>query len=424
MLKLGQRIYYGWLVLAAVSGINFANAATSIGVLTVFFLPLTEEFGWTRTQISAATSIGAVLGAVAAPFVGRLTDRFGARLPLTLGGLIIVLAALKLAAMTTLLWFFIAFSMARLADQAFVQAPSPPAVAKWFFRYRGRATAILFFLTSAGGVALPLMVQLVISLSSWRVAWVTLAGVVLVFGLVPCVLLVRRQPEDMGLSLDGDTSAENTTEQDVTEDEEQWRLGEALKTPTLWLLLISMFVLGLVSTGVALHTVPYLVERGISSTAAVGAVSISFVASAVGNLVWGYMAEKLSVRYLLFAAYLIRAASVGLLLVTDSLSEAYLFAILHGFTEGGLRTLTAIILAEYYGRRHLGSIYGLSRSVQVAGFALGPLVSGAAFDFTLTYVGAFASFLTYVGAFASFLVLGIIGSFLVAAAARPLKNSL
>jgi MFS transporter, OFA family, oxalate/formate antiporter len=80
------RLYYGWFVLAAVSGMNFANGATAIAVLTVFILPLSTDFGWTRTQIAAVTSVGAVVGALIAPFAGRLVDRRGARLPLSLGG--------------------------------------------------------------------------------------------------------------------------------------------------------------------------------------------------------------------------------------------------------------------------------------------------------------------------------------------------
>ena len=99
MRLLGGKIYYGWLALAAISGINFANSVTSIGMLTVFVLPMSDEFGWNRTQISGATSVGAILGAVAAPVMGRVSDRIGARAILSFGGLLIVVAMVYLSLM-------------------------------------------------------------------------------------------------------------------------------------------------------------------------------------------------------------------------------------------------------------------------------------------------------------------------------------
>jgi MFS family permease len=168
MRYLGRRLYYGWYVLAAVAGLNFANGATAIGVLTVFILPLSDAFGWTRTQISVVTSVGAVLSALTAPLMGRVTDRVGARLPLTLGGVCVVLALLYLAGMQSLLGFYIAFGLARLADQDCVQACSPPAIARWFQRYRGRAMAVPFFASSVGSAALPLLVHFVIQM--WHCA--------------------------------------------------------------------------------------------------------------------------------------------------------------------------------------------------------------------------------------------------------------
>ena len=100
--RLRPRIYYGWVALAAISGISFANAVTAVGLLTVFIIPITEEFDWSRTQFSAATSVGAVLGAGLAPFTGRLSDRLGARLLLATGAVLIALATLYLSLMQTL----------------------------------------------------------------------------------------------------------------------------------------------------------------------------------------------------------------------------------------------------------------------------------------------------------------------------------
>ncbi len=398
-----QKTYYGWYVLGAVSSINFANAATAIGMLTVFILPLTDEFGWTRTEISVATSVGAVLGASASLLTGRLTDRYGARLPLAVGAVLIVIATLNLAAMQSLLWFYIAFSVARLADQAFVQTPSSPAVVRWFLRYRGRALAILLLSASAGGVILPPLVQEIIDAWNWRAAWLMLAGVMLFAGLLPTVLLVRRQPEDMGLELDGGGRAESAGRDTGTAGpsphdtpEAQWSFLDALSTPTLWILLTSTVAAGVASAGVGLHLVPYLVEEGLQVRVAVGAVSIGFFASAVGNFVWGLLADRMPTRPLLVMALLLRLAGMGVLLIVSDIKTAYLFAAINGFTEGGLRTLTTLLMSEYYGRQNFGSIFGLTRALQVAGFAAGPLISGAVYDATGSYDAAFVAFLALV----------------------------
>jgi MFS family permease len=421
MPALGRRIYYGWYVLGAVAGINFANNATAIGVLTVFVLPLSQEFGWTRLQISAATSIGAVLGALAAPFVGRLTDRLGARTPLTLAGVFIVVAMVNLAAMQSLGGFYLAFGLARLADQGLVQSTSPPAIAKWFQRRRGRAMAVLFCTTSAGGVVLPPLVQQVIAAWHWRAAWLVLAAIMGVVGLLPCAFLVRRQPEDLGLAIDAEVGPRASTAPalspigmpaPVGDGEESWRLGEALKPPALWLLLGAAFVGGVASTGVALHLMPHLLHRGLAPAAAVGAVSFSFIASAVGSFAWGYGADRLSARPLLAGAYALRAASLAVLLQADAVPKAYLFAILQGLAEGGMSTLMPIVLAQYFGRAHLGSIYGLMRALQVAGFALGPLIAGRVFDLAQSYDSAFGSYL----------LLSLLGAGLVGYARKPLQN--
>ncbi|MCH7625479.1 MAG: MFS transporter [Chloroflexi bacterium] len=348
-----RKTYYGWYVLGGVSSINFANAATAIGMLTVFILPLTDEFGWTRTEISAATSIGAVLGASASLLTGRLTDRYGARLPLAVGAVLIIVAMLNLAAMQSLLWFYIAFGVARLADQAFVQTPSSPAVVRWFLKYRGRALAILLLSASAGGVILPPLAQAITDAWNWRVAWLMLAGVMFLAGLLPTVLLVRRQPEDMGLELDGvgrigpaghDTGAPGPSPQDTPEA--QWSFLDALSTPTLWILLASTVAAGVASAGVGLHLVPYLVEEGLQVRVAVGAVSIGFFANAVGNFVWGLLADRMPTRPLLVLALLLRLAGMGVLLIVSDVKTAYLFAAINGFTEGGLRTLTTLLLSE------------------------------------------------------------------------------
>jgi MFS family permease len=251
---------------------------------------------------------------------------------------------------------------------------------------------------------------------------VTLGGIMLVMGLLPCALLVRRQPEDLGLPIDGEMPSEQAASSPTISlhegDEpsrkraETWQLREALTTSTLWLILGCMFIVGIAWTGVGLHLVPYLLQQGIASPAAVGAVSLTSLASSVSTLLWGFFADRLAARYLLVVTSTLRAASIAILLGIDTLPKAYMFAILQGCADGGLGTLTTVLLADYYGRQHLGSIYGVVRAVQVAGFALGPLVSGATFDITQSYQGAFVAFLA----------LSIVGAALIGLARQPLKT--
>ena len=210
-----RRIYYGWWVAAAASGIEFANAATAIGILTVFVVPMSEEFDWNRTEIAGATSLGAVLGAALAPASGRLVDIFGARLILVAGGSVVVLGCLYLSTTHTLMGFYVAFTMIRVADQGLIKIGASVTAGKWFQRYRGRAVGLVFFGGSAGIIVMAPAVQAVISYWDWRVAWVVLAGVMCCAGVVPCALIIRRQPEDLGLTVDGITVREQSLEADA-----------------------------------------------------------------------------------------------------------------------------------------------------------------------------------------------------------------
>ena len=198
MQRISKRIYYGWLIVAASGGMEFANAATAIGILTIFVIPFTEEFGWSRTEISAVTSVGAILGASLAPFSGRLVDRIGSRWVLVLGGTLVVVACVYLASVQTLLGFYVGYTIARTADQGLIKIGAAPAVGKWFQRYRGRAIALVFFSGSAGIMVMAPLVQLAIGAWGWRAAWLLLAAVMAVLGIVPSFALIRRQPEDYG----------------------------------------------------------------------------------------------------------------------------------------------------------------------------------------------------------------------------------
>ena len=382
-------IYYGWWVVAAASGMSFANAATAISILTVFVVPMSLEFGWNRTEVAGATSLGAVLGAGLAPFTGRAVDRFGARVTLVAGGLIVVAGCLYLAGAQALAGFYVAFTAVRIADQGLIQVSASVTAGKWFARYRGRATGLVILGNAAGVIVMAPLVQLVISLWNWRAAWVMLAGSMLVAGTLPALLIVRRQPEDMGLRVDGDGASDPAERSESSADEPAIGFGAIVRTPSFWLILFSLFLVSTATSGIGLHLVPHLTQQGLSAGAAVAAVSVMSISGAVSAVAFGLLAERAAPKLLLVLSYLLAAASMWVLMTADNLAETYLFAVMQGIVGTGINTLAPILWAGYYGRGSLGSIFGVSRAAQVVGFAVGPLASAVVYDRTGSYQGAF-----------------------------------
>jgi sugar phosphate permease len=311
---------------------------------------------------------------------------------LVAGGLVVVLGCLYLSMAQALLGFYAAFTMIRIADQGLIKIGASVSAGKWFFRYRGRAVGMVHFGGSFGIIVMAPIVQLVITYWDWRAAWVVLAGVMLCVGVIPCALIVRRQPEDLGLAIDGTSGqAAATNSDDLRRDELQLSLAEVVRTPAFWFVLVSLFLTSSATSGIGLHLVPHLTQQGLTPAAAVGAISIMSIAGALSALMLGASAERAPPKLLMVLLYLVGAASMWVLSQADTLPETYLFAILQGIVGSGINTVAPIMWASYYGRRTLGSIFGMSRAAQVVGFAVGPLASAVVFDRTGTYQGAFFS---------------------------------
>jgi predicted MFS family arabinose efflux permease len=239
---------------------------------------------------------------------------------------------------------------------------------------------------------LPLTVQLVVLAASWRAAWAMLGVMVLSLSVLPSLRFMRRRPEDMGLLPDGvpsDAPAAHTPEAAAADSEEQWTLREAVRTPALWLLTLATSQMFLVGGAVNLHQMPHLVDRGLSSTMAVGVVSTFAIFGAVGGLLGGFVQRRLGVRWT-FAGSLAGASSgLVLLIQADSPALAYLYGAWYGLVFGSMITMMQVVYAEYFGRKSLGSIRGAVTPIQMAFNATGPVLAGWAFDASGSYVRIF-----------------------------------
>ena len=391
--------FYGWVVLGCLCFAGFARQGPAVATLSVFVVPLIHDFGWSRTALSGAVSLGGVIAAVASPVIGPFLDRVGSRLVLCLAVLTTGTAMLLLSLTNSLLMFYLLFCLARASWAGPFELGIYGAVNNWFVQRRAFASSIATLAQAAGLVAMPLIAQAAILQYSWRAGWLALGILTLLVGFLPAALLLVRRPEDVGLQPDGrapDGAAVSAIGYAAPVDAEFSR-RQAMRTPAFWLLLLYTALVYPVQAGISLHQAPHLIERGIAPTTAATIVSTFSLFSAAATLVCGFLPRRLSIRYPLAAIGLFLAVSAVLMRSETSPGEAYLAAALFGLGVGGILTLLPIAWADYFGRANFGAIRSVALSVQVVAQACGPLVSGALRDWTGDYQSAFACFAVLAG---------------------------
>ena len=368
---------------------NFARQGAAVATLSVFVVPMSQEFGWSMTEFSGAVSLGGVLGAFISPKVGVIVDRRGAGQVLSIGTLLIGVSMVALSQINALIWFYIAFCLGRMIFAGPFEIAITSAVANWFIHLRGRAMSFTAFAHSIGLTILPLVAFAAIDQWDWRAGWLVIAVLILLIGVVPNIFLMIQRPEDVGLRPYAKERSGPGTSGDVkstvVEPERSLTRGEACRTRTFWVLIAFSIFIYPVQAGVSLHQAPHLIDRGISLAVAATAVSgFSFMA-AIGGLIFGQLEARFGVRRSLAGAAVLMAIGTAIMLVVFDIWTAYLSAIVFGAGIGGLLTLLPVAWANSFGRENLGAIRGVTLPIQTMAQASGPLVSGTFFDLTGGY---------------------------------------
>ena len=411
--------FYGWVILSTAASTQVVRNATASLTIAVFIFPLSEELGWSRTLIAGAASFGGLAASFVSPGVGWLVDRYGSRLVLTASIFILGLSTISLAWATVPIAFYVAYGVGRVIFSSPVQIGSSVVVSRWFVRMRGRATGILFASHSIGLVAFPLIASVIIGTSGWRDAWIVLGILVWAIALLPVALLIVQQPEDVGLRPDGDAPASGNGDEEsrpavagfgpapsapVVPEEPTWTLREAMRTPALWMFAAATGMVFLVQAGVNTHLAAYLRDQGLSAAFAGFGISMNAAFLGLGSLFWGWITEKFPARYVLAGVAITVGVSSALFIIADSTPEILIYSVLFGFGVGGLLSVPPVGYADYYGRRSLGVIRGVTEPLTTIGQAIGAVAAGIIYDLTESYQFAFMAF-AVMGGLATVLVL-------------------
>lgn len=402
-------VYYGWVVFAIANLPSFgARPVASVAVLSVFVIPMTEEFGWSRGMFSGAVSLGAVFGVVMSPYAGRLIDRYGSGVILAGCSAVVGVCAMLLALVTQAWTYYAIYVPGRAVFSAPLELGTTTAISNWFIRRRPLALAWFGAVQGVGLGLLPLVAAILIDAFEWRSAWVALGVFTLATGILPPLLLMARRPEDMGLVADPARETEkrgNAPTLTLPQGEREmsaWRdtdytVRQAVRTPAFWILAFFSMVGFMAQAGVSLHQTAHYVDAGVSHGQA-ALVATSFAMGQIpGGMVWSVVGRRIPVRLMLAISAVWVAGGVFGIGFTERLVWGILFGFLFGAGVGGLHMLLRLAWADYYGRLHLGAIRGLTLPAQIGGQAIGPVVSGFMFDASGGYLLPFVIFGAAVG---------------------------
>ena len=390
--------FYGWAVVLAAGSTMFVRNAAATLTIAVFVFPMSEELGWSRTLIVGAAAAAGVVSMFVSPLAGWILQRYGARVLMASSVFLLGAVILSLRWTTNPISFYLLFGAGRLMFQAPLQIGASTAVAQWFVRLRGRSSSILGVSHSLGMGLFPLFAQLFMNASGgdWRMAWFWMGISVWVLALPLTLFVFVNKPEDVGLTPDGDVSPTRDGDDEPTktaaEQEEQWTLKEAMRTPAMWTLAFVGGLVFFIHTGVNIHQAAFLRDHGISASIAASALTVMAGGTAVGSIFWGNLLDKLSVKlvYSLTAAWL--GGMALLFLLVDTPTMAFAVALLFGIGLGGLLVVPPVAVAHYFGRSSLGAIRGATEPFVSGGQAIGAVGAGLIFDYTGSYEATFPTF--------------------------------
>jgi sugar phosphate permease len=383
-----MKIFYGWRMVAAGSGIQFLQSALLHQAFGAYFAVLVEELGWSKTSLSGAAALQPMEAAVLGPVLGWVVDRFGPQGMIRIGIVTFGVGFIILSQIDSLAGFYGAFVVIALGSSLCGFFPLNVAIIHWFEKFRARALSALSLGLALGGIVVPLVAWWMQSFG-WRATALASGLLAIVVGW-PLAHVFRRRPEDYGLTVDGLPPAAADVGQAEAGAQREYSAREALRTSAFWLLSLGHGFALLIVYAVNVHAITHMKEGlGYSVAQAALVITLTTMAQVGGVLVGWAIGDRFQKRFIAAVCMLMHAA--GLLMLTYAAGPAMLvaFAVLHGGAWGLRGPFMQAIRADYFGRRSIGMILGLSSVIVVIGQIGGPMVAGILADLTGNYRAGF-----------------------------------
>ncbi len=385
-----ESIFFGWFIVFA----SLAVTTTAFGTLYsfgVFFKGWIEEWHCTRALLSGVFSLGFLIYGISSFFMGNLTDRYGPRKTLAIGGFIMG-GGTFLTSLAPHAWvLYLTFSAMVGIGVGTSYSPTATTVSRWFVQKKGLAVGTVVSGLGLGTLILPPLARYIIGSWGWRAAFVVF-GIIIWTVYFTAASILRRDPRDMGLQPYGQGSAGRPgagPQAAPGAAGEVIHTGDALRMSRFWILFFvhSFWVVGMATPMV--HFVPHATDVGVPPAQASFMLAVLGGVSVLGRVFLGALAEKMGTRRSLLFLLSFQMMTMLWLTVSTNAWMCWAFAIFFGLSYGGLASVFPLATAEYFGLASMGSIFGLILLGATLGGVTGPWIVGYLFDLTQKYFFGF-----------------------------------
>jgi MFS family permease len=378
------RWYYGWVMLLTVSFTEMTSWGVLYYAFTVFIRPMHVSLGWSTAELTGAFSLALLCSGAAALPIGRLLDRHGTRWLMTAGSCAAALLLLALATVGNLALYYLIWAGLGIAMAAVLYDPAFALVATWFRKQRTRALTVLTFIAGFASVIFVPLAAWLVQVQGWRMALVSLAGLLAILTIPAHALVLRRRPEDLGLAPDGIPTLPSSP-LSRTEHEPSVSTRVALQSATFWWMVGAFALAMLVAGALSVHLVPYLLDRGYSASFAASMVGLVGVMALPGRLVFTLLGERLSRRLVTALLFVLQATALLVLLVVPGSLGVVGFVVVYGIGFGAITPARAALVADSYGATYYARINSVLGIGITGARALAPVGVGVLYDRLGTY---------------------------------------
>lgn len=358
----GRDVYYGWVIVAAVSTTETVTWGIIYYGFPVFLRPMERDLGASRVAITAAFSIGLGVAALAALPVGRWIDRHGGRALMTAGSCLATVLTFAWGRVESLPALYAVWFLMGLAMAATLYEPAFAVVVSWFRERRDRALLIVTLVAGfASTIFMPIEAWLLTRVG-WRSA-LTILAVVLAVITIPIHALVLRRGRTTTRPAAGEapSSVPGMT------------LGEAARTLVFWVLALAFFVGNFSTAAVSVHLIPYFVDRGYTATVAAAVIGWMGAMQVPGRLLFVPISVWLGARWMVASVFFGQAVGLAQLPLISAIGTAIPFILMMGASNGMSTLSRATSLAQIFGARHYGAISGAVALGANGARAVGPV---------------------------------------------------